>query len=120
VPSKINDLTTSVTAGHTSAAAASSAVDASATGAAAATAAGAAGEVHITDTATHLAALEQSLRDAPAVDTAKVALLRNAIEQGQYQVQPEHVATQFLQMEHALSGLKSEVASGAPVFPDAE
>lgn len=103
MPSKINDLTTSVTSGRTSGTVAPSR-DASA-GAAGSTTAPSSGDVHITDTASQLAGLEQSLRDSPAVDSARVATLQSAIEQGTYTVQPEHIATQLLQMEQALRGV---------------
>jgi negative regulator of flagellin synthesis FlgM len=104
VPTKINDLTTSVTTGRASGTVAPSR-DVSSGSVAAPAAVPASGEVHITDTATHLATLEQSLRDSPAVDSARVEVLRNAIEKGQYTIQPEHIATQLMQMEHALRGV---------------
>lgn len=65
------------------------------------------GDLHITDTATRLAALEQRVRDLPAVDQARVDELRSAIEQGHYVVRPENVATRLLQMEQALKRLAS-------------
>jgi negative regulator of flagellin synthesis FlgM len=102
VSNKINDLTTNVTAGRPSAV--TPVRDAVTSGGNAAPPS-ATGEVHITDTASQLAALEQSLRDSPAVDSAKVAQLQSVIEQGTYQVNPEHVATQLMQMERALAGL---------------
>lgn len=100
--SKINDLTTNVSAGGSSGAVAPAREVSP--GANVLQQSGS-GEVHITDTATQLAALEQTLRESPAVDPARVALFRSAIEQGTYAVKPEHVATQLMQMEHALSGL---------------
>jgi len=69
-------------------------------------AAAAAGDVHITDSASQLAALEQTLRSLPAVDEARVAQLRTAIEQGSYTVQPQQVADQLIQVEQALAGLQ--------------
>ena len=102
---KINDLTTNVTAGRPSAV--TPVRDAVTSGGNAAPPA-APGEVHITDTASQLAALEQSLRDSPAVDSAKVAHLQSVIEQGTYKVNPEHVATQLMQMERALAGLSKK------------
>lgn len=98
---KINDLTTSVTTGRASAVTPTRDV---VTGGSTAPSP-APGEVHITDTAAQLAALEQTLRDSPAVDSARVAQLQSAIEQGRYSVNPEHVATQLMQMERALAGL---------------
>ena len=70
------------------------------------------GDVHITDTAARLALLEPALREAPAVDPARVAAIRAAIESGQYAVRPEHVATQLLQVEQSLAPLQ-----GGPVAP---
>jgi negative regulator of flagellin synthesis FlgM len=68
-------------------------------------------DVHITDSASKLASLEQAVRDMPAVDEARVAQLRTAIEQGRYTVQPQHVADQLLHMEQSLSTLSG--SSGA-------
>jgi negative regulator of flagellin synthesis FlgM len=101
VSSKINDLTTSVTPGRT---AAVTPVREAVTGGGSPPTPQS-GEVHITDTASQLASLEQSLRDSPAVDSARVSQLQSAIEQGTYQVNPEHVATQLMQMERALARL---------------
>jgi negative regulator of flagellin synthesis FlgM len=83
-----------------------------ASGAAATVEAGAhSGDVHITDTATFLASLEPALREAPAVDAARVAAIRGAIESGQYSVHPEHIATQLLSIERALGQLRSAPAT---------
>jgi len=105
VSNKINDLTTNVTAGRPSAVAPARDV---VSGGGNAAPAPATGEVTITDTASQLASLEQALRDSPAVDSAKVAQLQSAIEQGTYTVNPEHVATQLMQMERALAGLSKK------------
>ena len=99
---KINDLTTNVTAGRPSAVVPTR--DA-VTGGGNAAPAPTPGEVHITDTASQLASLEQSLRDAPAVDSARVAQLQSAIEQGRYTVDADNVASQLMQMERALAAL---------------
>jgi negative regulator of flagellin synthesis FlgM len=61
--------------------------------------------VHITDTASQLASLEQALRDMPAVDSARVNNVRSAIEQGAYTVSPERIADRLMQMESALGGV---------------
>jgi len=102
VSNKINDLTTSVTTGRTASVAP---VRDPVTGTNTAPPTPQSGEVHITDTATQLAALEQSLRDSPAVNSAKVAQLQGAIEQGTYKIDPEHIATQLINMERALAQL---------------
>jgi negative regulator of flagellin synthesis FlgM len=109
VANKINDLPGGATAGG-SPAAVSRTRGTPSSGAAVAPA-GDAAEVHITDTATHLASLEQALRDTPAVDPARVAALRNAIEQGTYTIRPVHIATRFLRIEHALGGLAQDPAA---------
>jgi flagellar biosynthesis anti-sigma factor FlgM len=67
--------------------------------------AAASGDVHITDSASQLASLEQAVRSLPAVDPARVTQFRTAIEQGTYAVQPHHIADQLLQLEHSLGQL---------------
>jgi negative regulator of flagellin synthesis FlgM len=71
----------------------------------ASTASPATGDVHITDSASQLASLEQAVRSLPAVDPARVAQFSSAIEQGTYTVQPQHVADQLMQLEQALGQL---------------
>ena len=63
------------------------------------------GEVHITDSASQLASLEQTVRSLPAVDPARVAQFQTAIEQGTYTVRPQHVADQLMQLEQTLGQL---------------
>jgi flagellar biosynthesis anti-sigma factor FlgM len=112
VANKINDLSSSVTAGGSPAAV--TRTRGTPSGGTNVAAAGGAGEVHITDTATHLASIEQALRDTPAVDPVRVAALRTAIEQGTYTLRPAHIAERFLHLEHALGALTQEpAASGA-------
>jgi negative regulator of flagellin synthesis FlgM len=62
-------------------------------------------DVHITDSASQLATLEQTLLSLPAVDGARVGQLQTAIEQGTYTVQPQHVADQLIQLEQSLAEL---------------
>lgn len=64
-------------------------------------------EVHITDTASRLANLEPALREAPAVDAARVAAIRAALEQGQYAMKPDQIATGLVHMEQALGQLRA-------------
>ena len=101
--SKINDLTTNVTAGRPSAVVPTRDVVTGGSNAAADPAAP--GEVHITDTASQLASLEQSLREPFAVDSARVAQLQSAIEQGRYTVDADNVASQLMAVERALASL---------------
>ena len=80
----------------------------------------AAADVHITDTASFLASLEPALREAPAIDAAKVAAIRTALEQGGYTVQPAHVATQLLHIERALGELRGSAQPAPAIVPAAE
>jgi negative regulator of flagellin synthesis FlgM len=60
--------------------------------------------VNITDQAKQLASLEQALQSLPAVDDARVAEIRSAIQDGRYQVNPERIADKLLRFEQELSG----------------
>lgn len=66
------------------------------------------GDLHITDSASQLASLEQAVRSLPAVDPARVAQFSSAIEQGTYTVQPQHVADQLMQLEQSLGQLPED------------
>lgn len=79
----------------------SSASDATATPAKAQVAASS--PIHITDQARQLAAVEQALNDVPVVNEARVAAIRDAIEQGRYEVNPERIADKLLRTERELS-----------------
>ena len=57
----------------------------------------------ITDQAKQLATLEQALQSLPAVDEARVAEIRSAIQDGRYQVNPERIADKLLRLEQELS-----------------
>lgn len=65
-----------------------------------------AGDVHITDSASQLASLEQAVRSLPAVDPVRVAQFQTAIEAGTYTVQPQHVADRLMQLEQSLKQLQ--------------
>jgi negative regulator of flagellin synthesis FlgM len=58
--------------------------------------------VQITGTARQLAALEQAVKAMPIVDEARVAEVRQAIEEGRYHVAPERIAEKLLRMNHEL------------------
>jgi negative regulator of flagellin synthesis FlgM len=81
---------------------------ASAPAAPASTSSGSSGDVHITDSASQLATLEQTLRSMPAVDDARVSQVRTAIEQGTYTVQPHQIADHLLQLERSLPQFPEE------------
>lgn len=59
--------------------------------------------VSITDQARRLASLEQAVHSLPVVNEARVAQIRQAIEEGRYQVQPERIAEKLLRAEQELS-----------------
>jgi len=58
--------------------------------------------VQITDQARQLAALEQTVNSVPVVNEAKVARIRQAIEDGSYQVSAERIADKLLRMDRDL------------------
>lgn len=60
--------------------------------------------VSLTDAATQMKKLEQSLANVPVVDSQRVEGLRQAIDQGRYDVDSEHVAEKFMGFEARLQG----------------
>jgi negative regulator of flagellin synthesis FlgM len=61
--------------------------------------------VQITGVARQLATLEQAVRDVPEVNTARVAQISGAIEQGSYTVNSRHIADRLVQVEKELAHL---------------
>lgn len=59
--------------------------------------------VHITEQARQLAALEQAVHSAPIVDEARVAAIRQAIEDGSYEIAPERIAEALLRLDRELA-----------------
>lgn len=64
--------------------------------------------IHITGAASQLAALEQAVRELPAVDETRVWIIGLAIEQGTYKISSGRVADRLIQAEHTLSALAEE------------
>jgi negative regulator of flagellin synthesis FlgM len=58
--------------------------------------------VKITDQARQLAALERAVNDAPVVNEGRVAAVRQAVEEGRYEVVPERIADKLLRMNQEL------------------
>jgi negative regulator of flagellin synthesis FlgM len=58
--------------------------------------------VQITDQARQLAALERAVSDAPVVNESRVAAVRQAVEEGRYEVSPERIADTLLRMNQEL------------------
>jgi flagellar biosynthesis anti-sigma factor FlgM len=52
-----------------------------------------------------LADLDQHVRNLPDVNEERVSQLRSAIEQGTYQVRPQHIADQLMSLERSLGSL---------------
>lgn len=64
--------------------------------------------VQITGTARQLASLEQAVRDAPAVNTARVAQISTALAQGTYTINSQHIADQLVQSDQELAHLGNQ------------
>jgi negative regulator of flagellin synthesis FlgM len=64
--------------------------------------------VQITGAARQLASLEQAVRDAPVVNTARVAQISSAIEQGTYTVNAQNIADKLMQAEKELAHLGNQ------------
>jgi negative regulator of flagellin synthesis FlgM len=62
-------------------------------------------DTHITDSARKLAALEQSVRDLPAMDEARVQQVGARIADGSYKVDAERVAEKLLRSDQDLAAL---------------
>ena len=66
------------------------------------------GEVRLTGAARGLAAIEQSVRALPAVDELRVATVKQRLQDGSYQIDPQRVADRLLRLE-------SDLARAAPL-----
>jgi negative regulator of flagellin synthesis FlgM len=61
------------------------------------------GAVRITDSARQLAALEQTLQGSAPVNESRVNAIRQAIDEGRYQVNAEVIADKLLRVERELT-----------------
>jgi negative regulator of flagellin synthesis FlgM len=59
--------------------------------------------VKITDQARQLASLENTVQSLPVVNESRVASIKQAIDEGRYQVNPERIADKLLRTEQELS-----------------
>lgn len=59
-------------------------------------------DVQLTGAARGLAAIEQGLRSLPAVNEARVAAVRQRLDDGSYRVDPQRIADRLLNLEHDL------------------
>ena len=64
--------------------------------------------VQITGAARQLATLEQAVHDAPEVNSARVAQISSAIEQGTYTINSQHIADQLVQSDKELASLGNQ------------
>lgn len=60
-------------------------------------------DVQLTGAARNLAALEESLRAMPAVDELRVATVKQRLQDGSYEVDPQRVADRLLRLEEDLA-----------------
>jgi negative regulator of flagellin synthesis FlgM len=65
-------------------------------------------DVQLTGASRNLAAIEQTLRAMPAVDELRVAAVKQRLDSGDYQVDPQRVADKLLHLE-------SEFQRGGPL-----
>jgi negative regulator of flagellin synthesis FlgM len=70
--------------------------------------------VQITGTARQLADLDQKVRSLPDVNQERVSQLSAAIEQGTYQVRPQHIADQLMSLERTLGSLRGGQSGAEP------
>ena len=68
----------------------------------------AATDVKLTDASRGLAAIEASLRALPAVDELRVSAVKQRLQDGSYEIDPQRVADRLLRME-------SDLARSAPL-----
>lgn len=59
-------------------------------------------KVSLTDTATQLQSLKQTLADAPIVDNDRVSAIKAAIAEGSYHVDPAELANNMINFEQKL------------------
>ena len=69
-------------------------------------AAGASGDTHITDSAKHLAGLEQAAQALPAVNDARVQDVSGRLANGTYEINAERIADKLLRSEQELARLE--------------
>lgn len=74
--------------------------------------------VEISGGARNLASLEQAVKDMPAVNSAKVAQISAAIEQGTYTVNSQHIADRLMQMDKELGRLPNAQDTDAENEPE--
>jgi negative regulator of flagellin synthesis FlgM len=84
------------------------------------TSSGADENVQITGAARQLASLEQAVRGAPDVNTARVAQISSALEQGTYKVDSQQIADRLVQSDKELANLGNQRLSDTDPDSDAD
>lgn len=64
----------------------------------------AADSVRLTGEATQLQAVQRELSAAPAIDQARVQAVRESLQNGSYQINPDAIATRMLGLDQQLQG----------------
>ena len=64
--------------------------------------------VHITDSARTMAALSLAVSSSPDIDTARVAVVQQALDAGQYTINPERIADRLVQLEQDLGSTSKQ------------
>ena len=59
-------------------------------------------DVHLTGASRNLAAIEQSLRELPAIDDLRVSVVKQRLASGDYKIDPQRVADRLLSIERDL------------------
>jgi len=60
--------------------------------------------LRLTGEATNLQALERELSTAPAIDTQRVAAVRESLQNGSYKINPDAIASRMLELDQQLQG----------------
>ncbi len=59
-------------------------------------------DVHLTGASRNLAAIEQSLKEMPAIDELRVSMVKQRLSSGDYKIDPQRVADRLLSIERDL------------------
>ena len=73
--------------------------------------------VELSRAADKLTRLEASIRDADAVDEARVAAIKKEIAEGRYHIDPERLAQKIIELEDQLIGAMLGADYSIPVAP---
>jgi negative regulator of flagellin synthesis FlgM len=68
--------------------------------------------VTVSLTARNLTSLQQAIKDAPDIDTSRVANVQQALSSGQYKIDAGKIADRMIQLEGDLRGAGKNSQSG--------